>query len=122
MGPAWTRGEPLPGGDVPRRDIAAYGRELAARYPGLPTEYRDALLRRHGTRAPRVLGAAKVPAELGTHFGHTLYAAEVDYLVAQEWACSAEDILWRRTKCGLHLTAAQRDAVAVYLLEQYGYR
>ena len=122
MGPAWTHREPLPGGDVPRRDIAAYGREFAARYPGLPTEYRDALLRRHGTRVPRVLGEAKVPAELGTHFGHTLYAAEVDYLVAQEWACSTEDILWRRTKCGLHLTAAQREAVAVYLLEQYGHR
>jgi D-erythritol 1-phosphate dehydrogenase len=122
IGPRWTHGEPLPGGDVPRRNLSAYGRELAARYPWLPSEYRDALLRRHGTRSPRVLGEAKSPAELGTHFGHTLYAAEVDYLVSQEWARSAEDILWRRTKCGLHLTAAQRDRVAAYLLEQYGYR
>jgi glycerol-3-phosphate dehydrogenase len=88
----------------------------------LPDQYREALLRRHGTRATRLLGEARTTADLGTHFGDTLYAAEVDYFVAQEWALSAEDVLWRRTKCGLHLTAAQREAVALYLLEQYGYR
>ena len=122
MGRPWTRGEPLPGGDMPRGDVGAYGRELATRYPGVPAQVREALLHRHGTRAPRVLGEAKAVADLGNHFGHTLYAMEVDYLVAQEWARSAEDILWRRTKCGLHLTATQRDGVSKYLLEQYGYR
>jgi D-erythritol 1-phosphate dehydrogenase len=122
MGRSWTRGEPLPGGDVPRGDIDAYGRELAARYPGVAVEVREALLHRHGTRAPRVLGDARSTGDLGTHFGHTLYAAEVDYFVAEEWARAAEDVLWRRTKCGLHLAAGQRDAVSRYLLEQYGYR
>src|SRR5450631_1608982 len=122
MGRPWTRSEPLPGGDVPRGDINAYGRELAARYPGVPADIRNALLHRHGTRAPRVLGDARTTSDLGTHFGHTLFAAEVDYFVAQEWARSAEDVLWRRTKCGLHLTPAQRDAVSKYLLEQYGFR
>ncbi len=122
MAGPWTKSEPLPGGDMPRGDVNACGRELAARYPGLPAEVRDALLHRHGTRASRVLGDARTTADLGTHFGHTLYAAEVDYFVAQEWARAAEDILWRRTKCGLHLTAAQRDTVSKYLLEQYGYR
>jgi glycerol-3-phosphate dehydrogenase len=122
MGRPWTRDQPLPGGDVPRGDLAAYARSLAVRYSGLPAEYRDALLHRHGTRTTRVLGEAKTTADLGRHFGHTLYAAEVDYFVAQEWARSAEDVLWRRTKCGLHLDSAQRQAVAVYLLEQYGYR
>jgi len=122
MGRPWTRDQPLPGGDVPRGDLAAYARSLAALYPELPAEYRDALLHRHGTRTTRVLGEAKTTADLGRHFGHTLYAAEVDYFVAQEWARSAEDVLWRRTKCGLHLDSAQCKAVAVYLLEQYGYR
>ncbi len=122
MGKPWTQSEPLPGGDVPRGDIAAYGRALAARYPGIVADLREALLHRHGTRTPRVLGDARATTDLGTHFGHTLYAAEVDYLVAQEWARDAEDVLWRRTKCGLHLTAAQRDAVSKYLLEQYGVR
>jgi glycerol-3-phosphate dehydrogenase len=122
MGRPWTRSEPLPGGDVPRGDIKAYGRELAARYPGVPLDVRESLLHRHGTRTPRVLGAARTTGDLGTHFGHSLYAVEVDYFVAQEWARGAEDVLWRRTKCGLHLAPAQRDAVSKYLLEQYGYR
>jgi glycerol-3-phosphate dehydrogenase len=121
MAGPWTRTRPLPGGDMPRRRLAAYARELAARYPDLPTELRDALLHRHGTRAPRVLGQAKTAHDLGTHFGHTLYAAEVDYLVAQEWAHDAEDVLWRRTKCGLHLSATQRSALGAYLYEQYGH-
>jgi glycerol-3-phosphate dehydrogenase len=66
---------------------------------------------------PRVLGDARGPADLGAHFGHTLYAAEIDYLVAQEWATEADDVLWRRTKCGLHLRAEERDVVAAYLRE-----
>ena len=96
-------------------------RELAARYPALPAGYLAALVRRHGTRTPHVLGAARTTADLGTHFGHTLYAAEVDYLVAVEWARNASDVLWRRSKCGLHLSAEQREAVGVYLRERYGY-
>ena len=70
MGRPWTRSEPLPGGDMPRGDVEAYGRELAARYPGVPADVREALLHRHGTRAPRVLGDAPgLRADLGTHFG-----------------------------------------------------
>jgi glycerol-3-phosphate dehydrogenase len=117
----WTRDEPLPGGDMPRGDLAAYERELAARYPELSAGYRAALVRRHGTRTPHVLGEARTTADLGPHFGHTLYAAEVDYLVAVEWARSADDVLWRRSKCGLHLSAEQRDAVGAYLRERCGH-
>jgi glycerol-3-phosphate dehydrogenase len=69
-----------------------------------------------------VLGEAKSLDELGRHFGHTLYAAEVDYLIAQEWARTADDVLWRRTKCGLHLDARERDRVSAYLREQYGHK
>jgi glycerol-3-phosphate dehydrogenase len=116
----WTRREPLPGGDMPRGSLSGYERTLAARYPSMPENLRRVLVRRHGTRTPRILGEAKTVEELGRYFGDTLYAAEVDYLVHQEWAHSAEDVLWRRTKCGLHLDTAQRDAVAAYLREQYG--
>jgi glycerol-3-phosphate dehydrogenase len=116
----WTREAPLPGGDLPAGKLAEYERELAARRPEIPSALCNALVRRHGTRASRVLGEAKNPADLGTHFGDTLYAAEIDYLVAVEWARSAEDVLWRRTKCGLHLSREQCDAVAAYLHEQYG--
>jgi glycerol-3-phosphate dehydrogenase len=64
-----------------------------------------------------VIGEARGLPDLGRHFGHTLYAAEIDYLVAQEWARTAEDVLWRRTKCGLHLDAGAREEVAAYLRE-----
>jgi D-erythritol 1-phosphate dehydrogenase len=114
----WTKAEPLPGGDIVRGDLAAYERELNARYASLDPRLLGALARRHGTRASRVLGDASVAADLGRHFGDTLFAAEIDYLIAQEWATSAEDILWRRTKCGLHMTAGEREAVAHYLRDR----
>jgi glycerol-3-phosphate dehydrogenase len=114
MRPAWTRGVPLPGGDM-AAGIADYGRELSSRYPGMPASLLEALLHRHGTRTPRVLGDARSATDLGAHFGHTLYAAEIDYCMREEWARDGEDLLWRRTKCGLHLGAAQREAVASFM-------
>ena len=114
----WTKTEPLPGGDMVRGDLAAYERELNARYTSLDPRLLAALVRRHGTRAPRILGSANSVADLGLHLGDTLYAAEIDYLIAQEWATSAEDVLWRRTKCGLHVSAGEREAVALYLRDR----
>jgi glycerol-3-phosphate dehydrogenase len=111
----WTDREPLPGGDLPPGGFAAYHRALVARYARLPPDLLGAVARRHGTRTPAVLGDARTTTDLGAHFGHTLYAAEIDYLVAQEWAAEAADVLWRRTKCGLHLTAANCASVAEYL-------
>jgi glycerol-3-phosphate dehydrogenase len=72
-------------------------------------------VRRHGNLSTHVLGDAKSVDELGINFGAGLTAREVDCLIADEWAESAEDILWRRTKCGLHMDAAQRAAVEAYL-------
>jgi D-erythritol 1-phosphate dehydrogenase len=113
--PAWTKAEPLPGGDVPGSDLAAFERTLAARYPGFDGNYLMALVQRHGTRSTRILSHATGASDLGLFFGHTLYAAEIDYLIAHEWAATADDVLWRRTKCGLHLTDVQRSAVAAYI-------
>jgi glycerol-3-phosphate dehydrogenase len=116
----WTKTEPLPGGDMARGNLAAYQRELNARYATLDPRLLAALVRRYGTRTPRILGSASSVADLGRHLGDTLYAAEIDYLIAQEWATSAEDVLWRRTKCGLHMSAGEREAVALYLRERSG--
>ncbi|MBZ0142302.1 MAG: hypothetical protein K8F56_01890, partial [Rhodocyclaceae bacterium] len=66
----------------------------------------------------RVLGTAQTEAELGEHFGAGLYAAEVNYLTAHEWARTAEDILWRRTKCGLRIDAAGCGRLAQHLGEK----
>jgi glycerol-3-phosphate dehydrogenase len=114
MKPGWTRDAALPGGDLPQRDRNALFAELCRRYPDLPADLLRGLARRHGTRAPRILGESKTMADLGQDFGAGLTAREIDYLMAEEWACSADDVLWRRTKCGLPMTPAQRDAVAAY--------
>lgn len=100
-GPAWTKGSTLPGGDFGPKSFAAEVRRLGLDYAGLPSGLLSRLMRLYGTRARAVLGTAKSEADLGEHFGADLYAAEVDYLVAQEWARTAQDILWRRTKLGL---------------------
>jgi glycerol-3-phosphate dehydrogenase len=62
--------------------------------------------------AYEVLGASTSIADLGTDFGAGLYAREVDYFIEREWARDADDVLWRRTKAGLHLDPGQREAVA----------
>jgi len=111
----WTATAPLPGGDLPRRDPAAWESELVRRYPRLPREVLHGLAYRHGTRALAILADAQAPDDLGADFGAGLTAREVDYMVREEWARTADDILWRRTKCGLPMTPAQRDAVAAYL-------
>jgi glycerol-3-phosphate dehydrogenase len=114
MRPAWTETAPLPGGELPH-GFAAFRADLVARHAGLPVALIDALARRHGSRAVRILGDARSVADLGTHFGGSLYAAEIDYCMREEWAHAPDDVLWRRTKCGLHLTAAQRQAASDYV-------
>jgi len=115
MGPAWTAAKALPGGEIPAGDMAGFTRRLAQRYPHLPLPLLRALARRHGALAHEVLGNAAMVADLGEQFGTELYACEVDYLVEREWAITADDVLWRRTKYGLQLASAQRDALTRYL-------
>src|SRR5262245_23878336 len=115
MGPGWTSDAALPGATIPRGDVAKFQRHLMERYPRLPQPALRALARRHGALTYDVLGNAATIAELGESFGAELYAREIDYLVEHEWAVSAEDVLWRRTKAGRHRTPAQRAAAARYL-------
>ena len=113
MGAKWTKEARLPGGDMPNYN--AFRDEMFDRYKGFPRDLLDGVVRRHGSRTRDVLGDIQRVEELGTNFGAGLTAREVDCLVADEWAETAEDILWRRTKCGLHMDAAQRAAVEAYL-------
>ena len=115
LGPAWTASRPLPGGEVVDAHFEAWSEALVARYPRLPSEWVRALAHRHGTLAKEVLGDAQVSQDLGTHFGAGLTSAEVDYFVHNEWAREPEDVLWRRSKVGLHMDQAQRQAIADYL-------
>lgn len=118
MGPAWTWSVPLPGGNLPGASFEHLNDDLAQAYPLLDRPFLRALARRHGTRVRHVLGNAQCAADLGTDFGANLTAREIDYLIAEEWACTPEDILWRRTKCGLHLDEIGRQAVADYIVSK----
>ncbi|MGH8701126.1 MAG: glycerol-3-phosphate dehydrogenase, partial [Burkholderiales bacterium] len=118
MGPAWTGDAPLPGATVPGGDAERFEQRLAQRFPRLPRTLLRALARRHGALAYDVLGTAATAADLGQHFGADLYAAEVNYLIEHEWAASADDVLWRRTKAGLQLDSGQREALARYLAQR----
>jgi glycerol-3-phosphate dehydrogenase len=114
---AWTRSATLPGGDMPRGDFAAYRAELARRRPWLD----NALLRRYsrayGTRVERLLGVAESMRELGLEVLPGLYEREIEYLRREEWAVTAEDILFRRSKLGLHLPVEAMGALAGWLAE-----
>jgi len=107
----WTAKAPLPGGDMDVSAIPVLSAELARNYPFLSQVHADRLAHAYGTRATKLLGAAKSMADLGQSFGATLTEAEVRYLMANEWALTAEDIVWRRSKLGLRLSAAEISAV-----------
>ena len=106
---AWTASAALPGSDPAARNDA-YG-ELRARYPKLPGEVLSGVLQRHGALASKVLGEGDV----GENYGAGLTEREVRYFIDSEWARSAEDVLWRRSKAGLHLDARQRARVEALL-------
>ena len=101
----WTAGQPLPGGDMPRADFDAFLKELTARYPGLPGALLHRYARAYGTRAERILAGAASSADLGQEVLPGLHAAEIQYLRTEEWAVTAEDILYRRSKLALHVPA-----------------
>ena len=115
MGAPWTHTATLPGGDFPNGDRDAWLVELTQRHPALPGALLRALAHRYGTRATVVLGDAQSPPDLGEDFGATLTEREVLYLRNDEWAAAPDDILWRRTKCGLSMTPIEQARVARYL-------
>jgi glycerol-3-phosphate dehydrogenase len=121
MRKSWTAATPLPGGDF-EDGVSALGRRLAVTYPRLPVPMLETLARRHGTRASRVLKGAQSEVDLGENFGANLYALEIDYMVEHEWAETGEDVLYRRTKAGLHLNPSARDAVADYVARGFSMR
>ncbi len=117
-GKPWTAHAPLPGGDMPDGDFAAFLWRASERYSWAPPEMLLRLARAYGTRIDRVLGAATSLDDLGRDFGGTLFEAELRYLVDQEYARTAEDVLWRRSKLGLHLPAEALQAVADWFAAQ----
>ncbi|UES49334.1 glycerol-3-phosphate dehydrogenase [Roseibium aggregatum] len=120
----WTAYAPLPGGDFKVSEFDAEVSRLEADYPFLDKVFATRLTRLYGTDARFILGEAKTLEDLGRCFGYNLHEAEVKWLVRREWARSAQDILWRRSKLGLRLSgeeAAELDTyLSAYLAEQAG--
>lgn len=112
---AWTASAALPGGDIPDADFDGFESDCAAAYPWLAADLRHRLTRTYGTRIHNILNGATDMADLGTAYGAGLSQREVDYLVSHEFARTADDIVQRRTKLGLHMTADERAALKAHM-------
>lgn len=113
----WTAKAPLPGGDVAVDGIAAMIAGLLRDYPFLTPAHAARLAHAYGTRARLMLGDAATQADLGKSFGATLTAREVDYLITHEWAQTADDIVWRRSKLGLLMSPDEIVALDAWLTQ-----
>jgi glycerol-3-phosphate dehydrogenase len=113
--PSRTATEQLPGGDFGSNGFEEFEMSMLRAYPGFPAAQIRRYARLYGTRARDLLAGAGLPADLGRNFGADLHEREVEFLMRTEWARSAEDIVWRRTKLGLRLTVEEIEAVARYV-------
>ncbi len=113
MGGDWTGGAPLPGGEI--GDFASFRSALGREFPFLPEDLATHYARLYGARARELLGAARALEDLGRRFAPGLYEAEVRYLMRREWARTLEDVVMRRTKHHLRMSAAEKAALAAWL-------
>jgi len=112
---SWTANSPLPGGDFVYDGVPALVARARQRWPFLATPQVERLVRAYGTRVGKVLQGATRLEDLGENLGAGLTAAEVRYLMANEWAQTADDVLWRRSKLGLRLSQKERAALASFM-------
>jgi glycerol-3-phosphate dehydrogenase len=120
---AWTGSTALPGGELEGyadgdAGVDNYARSLKPKHSGVPPDYIRRLVHRHGDRAAKVLSGVRNVADMGEIFGlglNLLCEREIEFLIRDEWAASADDILWRRTKCGLHMDDDERARAAAFI-------
>lgn len=111
----WTAQTSLPGGDFPVQGFEALVKDLQARYRTLDPVLITRLARAYGTCVPLILKDARSVADLGRSFGAGLSEAELNYLVDREWAVTAEDVVWRRSKLGLRLSKVEIREIDAFL-------
>jgi glycerol-3-phosphate dehydrogenase len=114
LGKPWTASAPLPGGDFPFAETDARIEDFRGRYSFLSPRNARRIFRAYGTRSEEFMHGARFVQDLGQNFG-LLSEREIEYLKSEEWAREAEDILWRRSKLGLHLSREEQDALGDYL-------
>jgi glycerol-3-phosphate dehydrogenase len=116
----WTANAPLPGGDFAPDLLDSLVARARHTWPFLTEDHARRLVRAYGTRIDRVLGTAASMADLGARFGSDLTGAEVRYLIEQEWAQEADDVLWRRSKLGLRFKPEERAALGHFMADTVG--
>jgi glycerol-3-phosphate dehydrogenase len=114
----WTAQASLPGGDIENADFDTFLEGLEAQYPWMEKMKLRRMARAYGTRIGLVINGASSKRGMGKDFGGGLTRKEVDYLIKHEWAVTADDILWRRTKCGLHMSETEQKAFAKWFNEK----
>jgi len=113
IGPTWTKFKALPGGDFDNKNNLQ--NELQIKYPWLSTTLITRYVRSYGTYTDKLLNNVTDYEQLGTCFGKDLFAAEINYLIENEWALTVEDVIWRRTKRGLYLNTEEVNAISDYI-------
>ncbi len=113
-GGPWTATRPLPGGDIPDNNMSIFIETLANDYSWLPSILAVRYARQYGTLTYSLLKGTQKIEDLGQFFGHGLYEKELIYLIQKEWARTVEDVLWRRTKLGLFLSAAEQETIQAW--------
>ncbi|NOR32229.1 MAG: glycerol-3-phosphate dehydrogenase [Sulfitobacter sp.] len=113
----WTAGVPLPGGDFPVNGVADLTSKLAAQFPFLTPAWATRLIKAYGTDAFEMLKGATSQTDLGQNFGSNLTAQEVLWLIKNEYARKADDVVWRRSKLGLRMTAQEIEMLDVWMAE-----
>ncbi len=115
MKSAWTADSPLPGGLIPTRHLDRFIQTVLSEHPNLDPDLISRYCELYGAVASELLADIECMADLGQHFGEDCYQHEVDYLCRHEWARSADDIIWRRTKLGLKLSEQQIQTLQQYV-------
>ena len=113
MGKPWTVSAALPGGDFAFAQVEPLIAELCRKYPFMPPRNVRRMFRAYGTDAEKILNGARTAEDLGKNIG-PLSEREIEWLRTKEWARSAEDILWRRSKLGLHMSKDEQNALRDY--------
>ena len=116
----WTAASPLPGGDFVHDGAPVLIARVRRQWPFLSGDDAGRLVSAYGTRVDELLKPVKQPGDLGTHFGAGLTEVEVRYLMTREWARTADDVPWRRSKLGLRFTAAETAALARFMAQANG--
>lgn len=119
-GNAWTEDALLPGAEMTAANFETFIKTLRRECGWMPRALVDRYARAYGERARKILKGCRVMDDLGQHFGDDVYEAEIQYLIQNEWAKSANDILWRRSKLGLHISVETEKTLKKYLSKNIG--